>query len=280
MQSTAGSLLLVIWSTIEAHPPTELLDRMDFPAISQSMSHYQLELFLSSVLDKHQYNIWATILTGNPVTLASWAQSMLPLHGFGPLEDVMFHLSQPETSGTSTTVLQVIVVIMHIVMSTSTRLQLLEHQDVSDLMVFVVSVCFNPHLLKNALPTSHFVKLFRKEYDQLMPLWDVMLAFHDAHLSEVPAREVAGLLQVVQQEHDHFVEMTKFLTKWIQAMGSAAAAEWATDMDMYDAEVGDLFTQTHKLCTSTAMELVHVMQAARIFRDDSTLALVVRIVQQ
>ena len=277
VQSTAGSLLMVL---CQGQQPTELLARMDFLAISQSMSHFQLELFLSSALDKQQHNVWAAMLKGNPAELASWAQSMLPLHGFGPLEDVMFHLSQPETSGTSTTVLQVIVDIMHAVMTTSSRLQSFEHQYVSHLVVFVASVRCYLHLLKNTLLTSHFVKLFRKEYDQLMPLWDVMVAFHHAHLSEVPGREVAGLLQVVRDEQDHFVEMTKFLTKWIQAMGSAAAAEWATDMDMYDAEVADLFSQTHKRCASTAVEFVRVMGAARILRDDSTLALVVRVVCQ
>ena len=133
---------------------------------------------------------------------------------------------------------------------------------------------------KHTLPMAHFVKLFRKEYDQLSPLWDVMVTFHNAHLAEVPGREVAGLLQVVQQENVHVVEMTKFLTKWIQAMGSAAPVEWATDIDMYDAEISGMFTQTHKMCTSTAMELVHVMEAAHILRDDSTLALVARLVLQ
>ena len=142
VKSTAGSLLLGMWSTVEGQPPTELLERMDFQAISQSMSHYQLELFLASALEKQQHNVWAAILKRNPVTLASWAQSILPLHGFGPLEDVMLHLSQAETSGTSTTVLQVIVDIMHVVMTTSSRLQSFEHQDVSDLGVFVSRVWF------------------------------------------------------------------------------------------------------------------------------------------
>ena len=268
--SATSAVFLVLWTNMSGSgqqsmgPPIEFLSRCDMLAILGSMSSFQCDLFLTSSIDKMHYSLWATIRLSSSTTLSTWACTVADMYGFGPLSDIVNHLIRAETLSIPTTVLETVVATLKTLLHTSHRIQGYEVDDTSDLSQLVKGL----------------VRLLQKEYETFRPSWEIMIAWHPGHMVDIPGVYIAGLLQRVVSNtewRNDAVCMTKFMTKWIQAMGAGASPEWKADVDMYDMELASLYSTTHKACRDTALCLLNVLQEKELVRDDSLLALTVRL---
>ena len=268
--AAAATLVWVLWTMLSGGsqqsigPPMGFLHRCDMAQIIASMSTFQRDLFITSSIEQKHYTLWAAIMLTDRSILNPWCTTLAEMYGFGPLSDIVTHLSRKEVLSVPSTVLEGIIASLRVLVQNSRRIQEYNKDDTSDLLELVKGL----------------TQLFVKEYESMRAGWDIMILWHPGHMVDIPGLFMAALLQLIihspEWQCDTRVFVT-FLTKWIHALGAGVAAEWKADLDMYDAELAALYSTTHGECKRTAGDLLSAMEAHSILRDDSLLAFAARV---